>query len=70
VANLAGFVGPYTMGLLKGATGSFSAGLVALAAVSLAGAAVALSLRRVPALNPSCGPGEGRPEPGVTAQMS
>ena len=70
VANLAGFVGPYTMGLLKGATGSFSAGLVALAAVSLAGAAVALSLRRVPALNPPSGAGEGRPEPGVTAQMS
>ena len=57
------------MGLLKGATGSFSGGLVALAAVSLAGAAVALSLRRVPALNPPSGAGEGRPEPGVTAQM-
>jgi MFS transporter, ACS family, tartrate transporter len=49
VANLAGFVGPYTMGLLKQASGSFTPGLVALAAVSLGGAAAALSLRTVPA---------------------
>jgi ACS family tartrate transporter-like MFS transporter len=49
VANLAGFVGPYTMGLLKGASGSFGAGLMGLAVVSLAGSAVALSLRGVPA---------------------
>jgi MFS transporter, ACS family, tartrate transporter len=49
VANLAGFVGPYTMGLLKGASGSFAAGLMGLAVVSLAGSAVALSLRGVPA---------------------
>ena len=47
VANVAGFIGPYTMGLLKGATGSFSPGLVALGVVSLAGAAVALSLRGI-----------------------
>ena len=52
VANLAGFLGPYTMGLVKGATGTFSAGLLALAAVTLAGAAVAVALRRNPALVP------------------
>jgi ACS family tartrate transporter-like MFS transporter len=58
VANLAGFVGPYAMGLLKGASGSFAGGLMGLAVVSLAGAAVALSLRGVPAF--------GRP-PGASA---
>jgi MFS transporter, ACS family, tartrate transporter len=46
VANLAGFVGPYVTGLLKGATGSFHTGLVALALASLAGAVLALQLRR------------------------
>ena len=45
VANIAGFIGPYTMGVLKGATGSFTGGLLALAVVSLGGAGVALSLR-------------------------
>src|SRR5262249_49661085 len=38
VANLAGFVGPYTIGLLKGASGSFRSGLLLLALVPLAGA--------------------------------
>ncbi len=46
VANLAGFVGPYVMGLLKGSSGSFRSGLLGLALASLAGAALALWLRR------------------------
>src|SRR5262249_4527415 len=50
VANLAGFIGPYTIGLLKGASGSFHSGLLLLALVPLTGAALALWLRRAPAL--------------------
>jgi MFS family permease len=46
IANLAGFVGPYAIGLLRGASGSFQSGLVGLALASLAGAALALWLRR------------------------
>jgi MFS transporter, ACS family, tartrate transporter len=46
VANLAGFVGPYVVGLLKGSSGSFQSGLLGLALASLAGAALALWLRR------------------------
>lgn len=52
VANLAGFVAPYVMGLLKEASGSFQSGLVALGLASLAGAALALHLRRVALLTP------------------
>jgi ACS family tartrate transporter-like MFS transporter len=44
--NLAGFVGPYVMGLLKGSSGSFQSGLLGPALASLAGAALALWLRR------------------------
>lgn len=50
VANLAGFVGPYTIGLLKGASGSFRSGLLLLALVPLAGAGLVLRLRRTPVL--------------------
>jgi ACS family tartrate transporter-like MFS transporter len=46
VANLAGFVGPYVMGLLKGSSGSFQSGLLGLGVASLAGAVLALWLRR------------------------
>jgi MFS transporter, ACS family, tartrate transporter len=46
IANLAGFVGPYLMGVLRGASGSFQSGLLGLAVASLAGAALALWLRR------------------------
>jgi ACS family tartrate transporter-like MFS transporter len=52
VANLAGFVGPYSLGLLKRASGNFHSGLLLLALVSLAGAALALRLRVAPALRP------------------
>jgi ACS family tartrate transporter-like MFS transporter len=50
VANLAGFVGPYMTGLLKGASGNFQSGLVLLALPALAGSALALWLRRGPLL--------------------
>jgi ACS family tartrate transporter-like MFS transporter len=50
VANLAGFVGPYTIGLLKGASGTFHSGLLLLALVPLAGAVLVLRLRRAPVL--------------------
>jgi ACS family tartrate transporter-like MFS transporter len=50
VSNLSGFVGPYAIGLLKGASGSFHSGLLLLALVPLAGAALALRLRRAPVL--------------------
>ena len=50
VANVSGFVGPYVIGVLKGASGSFHSGLLLLALVSLAGAALALRLRRAPVL--------------------
>ena len=51
VASLGGFVGPAVVGLAKTATGEFSAGLVLLAPLMLAGAFVAWRLRRSPALN-------------------
>ena len=50
VANLSGFVGPYVIGLLKGASGSFHSGLLLLGLVALAGAGLALGLRRAPVL--------------------
>jgi ACS family tartrate transporter-like MFS transporter len=50
VANLAGFAGPYIVGILKGNSGSFQSGLVLLALASLAGSALALWLRRSPVL--------------------
>jgi hypothetical protein len=44
-------VGPYVIGLLKGASGSFHSGLLLLALVPLAGAALALHMRRAGALS-------------------
>jgi MFS transporter, ACS family, tartrate transporter len=51
LASIGGFVGPYAVGLAKDATGEFSAGLVLLAPLMLAGALVAWRLRRSPALD-------------------
>jgi ACS family tartrate transporter-like MFS transporter len=45
VGNLGGFVGPYLLGVLKDATGSFRAGLWLLALSMCAVAGLALSLR-------------------------
>lgn len=54
VSNLSGFVGPYAIGLLRGATGTFHSGLLLLALVPLAGAALALHLRRATLLSRVC----------------
>ena len=44
LGNLAGFFGPYVMGGLKDATGSFTAGLLVVAATGLVGAMAALAI--------------------------
>ena len=41
IGNLGGFVGPYVVGWIKDATGSFEAGLYFLAACALASAIIA-----------------------------
>ena len=45
VANVGSFAGPYAVGWVKDATGSFSLGIMALGAGPLAAAVIALSLR-------------------------
>ena len=50
VGNLAGFFGPFVMGWLKDATGSFSAGLWAIAACAVVGMVIVLSLHHDTAL--------------------
>jgi len=52
IANVAGFLGPYATGVLRGVSGSYRLGLVALALVSLAGAGLAVWLRQAPQLAP------------------
>jgi len=47
--NLAGFVGPLIIGRVHDATGSYSVGLLVVAASLLGSVALALSLRRTPA---------------------
>ena len=47
---MAGFGGPYLVGLVKDATGRYAGALLAFALLMLAGAALALALRRAPAL--------------------
>jgi len=47
-ANLGGFVGPYLIGRVHDATGSFTASLLAIAALLLCTPVLALSLRRPP----------------------
>ena len=57
IGNLAGFVGPSVMGLIKDATGSFTNGLLALVGVAILALAIVLRLRhdaeleRVPELD-------------------
>jgi MFS family permease len=50
LGNLSGFFGPYVMGWIKDSTGSFSLGLLTLAAAGLVGAIAALLLHHDPAL--------------------
>jgi len=55
VGNLSGFVGPYAMGWIKDATGSFAGGLLLIAAFAVISMVIVLvlghdkSLERVPA---------------------
>jgi D-galactonate transporter len=44
IGNIGGFVGPYLVGLVKDATGSTDGGLIALAVILAAGAAIALTV--------------------------
>jgi ACS family tartrate transporter-like MFS transporter len=53
LANLSGFLGPYLIGLLNSASGDFRTGFQLLAFVPLAGAALALHLRRAAVLKPA-----------------
>jgi nitrate/nitrite transporter NarK len=46
IGTTGGFVGPNVMGFLTDATGSFSAGLLAMSGFLIAAAALAWSLRR------------------------
>jgi ACS family tartrate transporter-like MFS transporter len=44
IGNVGGFAGPYLMGWIREASGGFSSGLLTLAAILIAGAAIAISL--------------------------
>jgi sugar phosphate permease len=46
IGNLGGFVGPYMMGVAKGMTGNFSAGLIGLAGFLVIGAIAAVALKQ------------------------
>jgi ACS family tartrate transporter-like MFS transporter len=48
IGNLGGFVGPSVMGWLRGATGSYSAGLLVLAGVLIAESILVMTLRLPP----------------------
>ncbi|MBV9829289.1 MAG: MFS transporter [Alphaproteobacteria bacterium] len=50
LGNLSGFAGPFVMGWLKDATGSFTSGLLCLAVVAALGAVAIMLLRVSPAL--------------------
>jgi sugar phosphate permease len=50
LGNLAGFFGPYAMGAIKDATGSFNGGLLFIAALAVLGMVVVLSLHHDTAL--------------------
>ena len=50
VGSLGGFVGPYAVGLVKDATGSFTGGLLLLAGLLFASAIATLRMRTVPVL--------------------
>jgi nitrate/nitrite transporter NarK len=66
IGNLAGFAGPYVVGVLKDATGSYTPGLLSLAAAGLVAAMIVLvlphdrSLERAPALTAAVDPGDRR----------
>jgi cyanate permease len=61
IGNLSGFAGPYVMGYLKDATGTFSAGLLVLGSCALVGAIVAITMKDQSAVPV---PAAARPVPG------
>jgi len=62
IGNLSGFAGPYVMGYLKDATGSFTAGLLVLGGCALVGGIVALTLKGSRQLEVATA-GPGKPAP-------
>jgi len=62
IGNLAGFVGPYVMGRIRDLTGSYTGGLLSLAAVGFVAMVVVLALQgdhaleRVPGTEPTAQP--------------
>ncbi len=50
IGNLSGFVGPYAMGFIKDATGSFTGGLLLIAGLAVIAAGIVLALGHEPAL--------------------
>src|SRR5262249_7503007 len=50
LGNLSGFAGPFLMGYLKDATGSFTAGLLVFGGCALVGSVVAMTLKVNPHL--------------------
>jgi ACS family tartrate transporter-like MFS transporter len=50
IANISGFVGPFVMGFIKDATGSFDGGLLVIAAVSLISGIATLCIHHEPEL--------------------
>ena len=44
IGNLAGFAGPYAMGWMKDATGSFTAGLLLIASLAIIAMVIVLAL--------------------------
>lgn len=51
IGNLGGFVGPYVMGFIRDATGSFTGGIIFLAACLLTAAILLMTLRKVGGTN-------------------
>jgi D-galactonate transporter len=66
IGNLAGFAGPYVVGILKDATGSYTPGLLSLAAAGVAATIIVLvlphdrSLEHAPAVTTAVDPGNRR----------
>jgi nitrate/nitrite transporter NarK len=50
IGNLAGFAGPYAMGWIKDSTGSYTGGLLALAAAAVMAMIIVLALGQDPSL--------------------
>jgi len=63
IGNLSGFFGPYAMGWIKDATGSFTGGLLLIAALALAAMVIVLALGHDTALEKA----PAATQPGATA---